>query len=79
MQTDQPAQIVAIGLRRDCKFKRDGAQAGPDILRKSAYVKVSYFATIFTGSLAVEIEPNPKVSSCTGSLTIQSQELSGAS
>jgi hypothetical protein len=60
MQTDEPAKIVAIGLRWDCKFKRDGARAGPDILRKSAYVKVSYFATIFTGNLAVEIEANPK-------------------
>jgi hypothetical protein len=60
MQTDEPAKIVAIGLRRDCKFKRDGAPGGPDILRKSVYVKVSYFATIFTGNLAIEIEANPK-------------------
>jgi hypothetical protein len=60
LQTDEPAKIVAIGLGWDCKFKRDGAPAGPDILRRSAYVKVSYFATIFTGNLAVEIEANPK-------------------
>jgi hypothetical protein len=60
MQTDKPAKIIAIGLRWDCKFKSDGVPAGPDILRKSAYVKVSYFATIFTGNLAVEIEANPK-------------------
>lgn len=60
MQTDEPAKNVAIGLRWDCKFKRDGAPAGPDILKKSAYLRVSYFATIFTGNLAVEIEANPK-------------------
>src|SRR6516165_4114421 len=60
MQTDEPAKIVAIGLRWDCKFKSDGALSGPHILRKSAYVKVRYFATIFTGNLAVEIEVNPK-------------------
>ena len=29
-------------------------------MRKSAFVKASYFATIFTGNLAVEIEANPK-------------------
>ena len=29
-------------------------------MRKSAFVKVSYSATIFTGNLAVEIEANPK-------------------
>jgi hypothetical protein len=66
MRTDEPAKIVAIGLRWDCKFKSDGAPAGPEILRKSAYVKVSYFATIFTGNLAVEIEANPKAESVHG-------------
>jgi hypothetical protein len=60
MQTDEPVNILTVGVRWDCKFKRDGALAGPDILRKGAYVKVSYFAAIFTGNLAVEIEANPK-------------------
>ncbi len=60
MQTDEPAKIIVIGLRWDCKFKGDGVRAGPDILRKGAYVKASYFATILTGNLAVEIEANPK-------------------
>ena len=60
METDEPAEIIAIGLRWDCKFKRNGAPVGPDFLRKSAYRKVSYFATISTGKLAVEIEANPK-------------------
>ena len=36
------------------------------MLRKGAYVKVSYFATIFTGNLAVEIELNPKPEIKTG-------------
>ena len=51
--------MLTIGLEWDCKFKRDGAPAATDILRKSAYLKVSYFATIFTGNLAVEVEANP--------------------
>jgi hypothetical protein len=59
MQTDDPANILTVGVRWDCKFKRDGALAGPDILRKDAYVKVSYFSTLFTGKLAVEVEANP--------------------
>jgi hypothetical protein len=49
-----------MGLRRDCKFLKSGAPAKMGMLRKGAYVKVSYFATIFTGNLAVEIELNPK-------------------
>ncbi len=57
VQTDEPAKIITIGLRWDCKLKRDGAPAGADILKKGAYVRVSYFATIFSGNLAVEIEP----------------------
>jgi hypothetical protein len=60
MQVDEPSKIITVGLRWDCKFKRDGAPIRPGILRKNAYVKVSYFATIFTGNLAVEIEANPK-------------------
>ena len=60
LRVDEPARVLVIGLRRDCKFLRNGALAKMDILRKGAYVKVSYFATIFTGNLAVEIEVNPK-------------------
>jgi hypothetical protein len=60
VQTEEPAKIITIGLRWDCKFKRDVAPAGADILKKGAYVRVSYFATIFSGNLAVEIEANPK-------------------
>ncbi len=59
VETDEPTKILTIGLRWDCKFKRDGTPAGPDILKKSAYVRVCYFATIFTGNLAVEVETDP--------------------
>ena len=37
-------------------------------MRKSAFVKASYFATILTGNLAVEIEANPKAELVHGSL-----------
>jgi hypothetical protein len=60
MRVDEPARLLVIGLRRDCKFLRNGAPAKSDILKKGTYVKVSYFATIFTGNLAVGIEADPK-------------------
>jgi len=60
LRVDEPARILVIGLRHDCKFLKNGVPAKIDILKKGAYVKVSYFATIFTGNLAVEIEANPK-------------------
>lgn len=60
LRVDEPARVLVIGLRRDCKFLKNGAPAKMDILKRGAYVKVSYFATIFTGNLAVEIEANPK-------------------
>ena len=60
MRVDEPARVLRMGPRRDCKFLKNGAPANTAMLRKGAYVKVSYFATIFTGNLAVEIELNPK-------------------
>jgi hypothetical protein len=60
LRVDEPARVLRMGPRRDCKFLKNGAPAKTDILKKGAYVKVSYFATIFTGNLAVEIELNPK-------------------
>jgi hypothetical protein len=60
LRVDEPARVLRMGLRRDCKFLKSGAPAKMGMLRKGAYVKVSYFATIFTGNLAVEIELNPK-------------------
>ena len=63
MRVDQPSRILRIAVGRDCKFKRHGAPAGEQILKPGARVKVSYFATIFTGNIAVEIElyPVPQV------------------
>jgi hypothetical protein len=66
LRVDEPARVLVIGLRRDCKFLRNGAPTKIDILKKGAYIKVSYFATIFTGNLAVEIEANPKAESVQG-------------
>jgi hypothetical protein len=60
LRVDEPARELRMGPRRDCKFLKNGAPAKTDILKKGAYVKVSYFATIFTGNLAVQIELNPK-------------------
>lgn len=59
IQGDEPAESLTIALRYDCKFTEHGASAGRGILKKGARVKVSYFSTIFTGKLAVEVEANP--------------------
>jgi hypothetical protein len=66
MRVDEPARVLRMGPRRNCKFLKNGAPANIAMLRKGAYVKVSYFATIFTGNLAVEIELNPKPEIKTG-------------
>jgi hypothetical protein len=60
LEADEPATALNIALRYDCKFVERGSTANSHVLRTGAYVKVSYFATIFTGNLAVEIEANPK-------------------
>ena len=59
IQADEPARVLRIAVGRDCKFKRSGAPTGEQIARQGARVKVSYFSTIFTGKIAVEIELNP--------------------
>jgi hypothetical protein len=59
IRVDEPARILTIAVGRDCKFKRHGTPAGEQILKPGAGVKVSYFATIFTGNIAVEIELDP--------------------
>jgi len=59
IQVDEPTHLLTIAVGRDCKFKRHAAAAGEQILKPGAHVKVSYFATIFTGKIAVEIELNP--------------------
>jgi hypothetical protein len=60
IEVDEPACILTIGVGRDCKFKRAGAPAGGEVLRRGARVRVNYFSTIFTGKIAVEIESNPR-------------------
>ena len=59
IQVDDPASILTIGVGLDCKFKQNGTLTSEQILKKGARVKVSYFRTIFTGKIAVEIESNP--------------------
>ena len=59
IRADEPARILTVAAGSDCKFKENGAFTSEQILRPGARVKVSYFATIFTGNIAVEIESNP--------------------
>jgi hypothetical protein len=66
IRADQPANVFKIAVRYDCKFKRSGVATGEQIMRPGAQVKVSYFATIFTGNLAVEIETDPVAEVKTG-------------
>jgi hypothetical protein len=56
LRVDEPARILVSGLGRDCKFLKHGAQAKIGMLKKGAHVKVSYYATIFTGNVAVKVE-----------------------
>jgi hypothetical protein len=56
IQVDEPARVLTIAVGRDCKFKKDGVAAEERVLKRGARVKVSYFATIFTGNIAVEID-----------------------
>ena len=59
IHVDDSSRTLTITVGRDCKFKRHAAPAGEQILKPGARVKTSYFATIFTGKIAVEIELNP--------------------
>jgi hypothetical protein len=59
IQVDQPTRILTIAVGRNCKFIQNGVSTGDQILKKAARVRVSYFATIFTGNIAVKIETNP--------------------
>ena len=87
IQVDEPARVLTIAVGRDCKFKRHGAPAGEEILTSGARARVRYFATIFTGNIAVEIESNPapevktgvleKVDRASRKLTIRLMDHSG--
>jgi hypothetical protein len=57
IRVDEPARVLTIAVGRDCEFKKDSGAAEEQVLKRGARVKVSYFATIFTGNIAVEIDP----------------------
>ena len=56
IRTEQPVKMLTITVGSDCKFKQNGAETGERILKRGARVRVNYFATVFTGNVAVEIE-----------------------
>jgi hypothetical protein len=56
IQVDVPPRLFTIAVGRDCKFIKNGTPTDEQILIKGARVKVSYFATIFTGKIAVKID-----------------------
>lgn len=66
IQADEPARVLPIAVGRDCKFKASARTIGGQILRPGAQVRVSYFATVFTGNIAVEIESDPQPEVRTG-------------
>jgi hypothetical protein len=65
VELDESAHVLTIAVGRDCKFTENGAPTGEEILTQGARVKVSYFATIFTGKIAVDVAINrvPEISS----------------
>ena len=58
VEVDESARVLTIAVGRDCKFTENGAPTGEEILKQGARVTVSYFATIFTGKIAVDIAIN---------------------
>ena len=58
-RADGPDRNLTIAVGRGCKFKQTAASTEEQMLRPGARLKVSYFATIFTGDVAVEIESHP--------------------
>ena len=71
IQVDGPPRLFTIAVRRGCKFIKNGMPAGEQILRKGARVRVSYFATIFTGKIAVKIESNTAAEVRTGVILLR--------
>src|ERR1700731_2825945 len=59
MITDQPAGILTLAVGRDCKFMKSGASATEAVLKEGCRIRVSYYSTIFTDRIAVEIEEAP--------------------
>jgi hypothetical protein len=64
IEVDESTRILTIAVGSDCKFTENGAPTGEEILRQGAQVKVSYFTTIFTGKIAVDVATNcvPEIS-----------------
>ena len=64
VEVDESARVLTIAVGRDCKFTENGAPTGEEILKQGARVTVSYFATIFTGKIAVDVAINrvPEIS-----------------
>jgi hypothetical protein len=64
VKVDESGRVLTIAVGRDCKFTKNGAPTGEEILKQGARVKVSYFATIFTGKIAVDVAINrvPEIS-----------------
>ena len=64
VEVDESGRVLTIAVGRDCKFTENGAPTGEEILKQGARVKVSYFATIFTGKIAVDVAINrvPEIS-----------------
>jgi hypothetical protein len=56
IQVDDPAAVLILAVGRDCKFRQNGSPADENILQKGARMRISYFSTIFTGKVAVQIE-----------------------
>jgi hypothetical protein len=56
IQVDHASAVLMLAVGRDCKFTQNGAPADENILQKGARMRVSYFSTIFSGKVAVEIE-----------------------
>jgi hypothetical protein len=65
VDVDESGRVLTLAVGRDCKFTENGAPAGEEILKQGARVRVSYFATIFTGKIAVDVAINrlPEISS----------------
>ena len=64
VEVDESARVLTMAVGRDCKFTENGAPTGEEILKQGARVTVSYFATIFTGNIAVDVAMNrvPEIS-----------------
>lgn len=56
---DEPAEVLSLAVGRDCKFSHAGRATPAAVLRKGMRAKISYYSTIFTGKIALEIDADP--------------------